>query len=183
VTDTAPPSAPKTAPNGMGRWKWLLIASLAVNLLVIGAIAGARFHGHRGWRGERSSEEFGLIGYARHLPAERRKLIRKIVAAEKGAIAAARAEVYKARQEAAAVLVEEPFSTEKLKAAVGRISDAEAKLKAAGLAAFLNAAEQFTPEERKSLLEHWKRRRPWHFRFGHDEAMPPPSPPPSPAAN
>jgi uncharacterized membrane protein len=182
VTDASPPSppsAPAAASNGLGRWKWLLIASLAINLLVIGAIAGARFHGHRGWRGERSAEEFGLIGYARHLPAERRKLIRKIVFAEKGAISAARAEVYKARQEAAAVLVEEPFSADKLKAAAGRISEAEAKLKAAGLAAFLSAAEQLTVEERKGLLEHLKRRHTRHFRFGDGEDGPPPPPPPA----
>ena len=181
MSDASPPSAPVKASSGMGRWKWLLVISLAVNLLVIGAMAGARFHGPRGWRGERSGEEFGLIGYARHLPAERRKLIRKIVTAEKGAISAARAEVYKARQEAAAVLVEEPFSPEKLKAAANRISEAEAKLKAAGLAAFLNAAGQLTPDEREGLLEHWKRRRPQHFRFGHDEDGPPPPPSPPPA--
>lgn len=167
-------SAPPPA-SGMGRMKWLLIASLAVNLLIIGALAGPRFFGHRPWRGgERSAEEFGLIGYARHMSADRRKLIRTIVAAERGPIREARGDVAKARQEAGAALIEEPFNSEKLKAAVGQIRDAEAKLKAAGLVAFLKAAEQMTAEERKGLLEHWKRRRPRHFQYQPDDEPPPP---------
>ena len=169
------PPASSAAPAGPSRMKWLLIASLAVNLLLIGAFAGPRLFGHRLWRGgDRGGEEFGLVGYARHLPTERRKMVRKIVEAEKGPIKALREDVRKARQEAGAVLVTEPFDTEKLKAALARISEAEAKLKAAGLSAFLNVAQEFTPEERQGLLEHWKRRRPQHFQLDDREGAEPP---------
>ncbi len=154
------------AAGGTPKWlKWALIASLAVNLVIIGGALGHRVIGHK-WRphGDRGSAEFGIMGYARTLDAERRAAIRKIVKAEKPNLKALREDIRKARIEAGQALIAEPFDKEKVRAAMARIGEAEVRLKSAGIATLLGAAEQMTPAERTGLLEWWKRRRPHHFR-------------------
>ena len=159
--DTSEPGSART-PSWL---KWALIASLAVNLLIVGGAVGHRMFGHHGARGgERGGEDFGILGYARTLGSDRRAIIRKAVQTGKPDLKALRDEIRKARIEAGGVLVNEPFDKEKVRSALGRIGEAESRLKAAGLSAFLNAAEQLTPAERSGLLEWWKRRRPHHFR-------------------
>ena len=165
--------------------KWGLIASLALNLAFIGAVAGprvfGRMHGHDSWRGEKSGEEFGLMGYARTLAPDRRAPIAKLIKADRASQKILREAIRKARDETGDVLSAEPFDPEKLKAAFGRIDEAEARLKAAGRETFLTATQQLTAGERAGLVEWWKQRRPrlFHHRRGpeakgDDEAEPPP---------
>lgn len=148
------------------RWlKWTLMASLAFNLLIIGSAIGHRVMGHHGYgRGSERGSEIGVMGYVRKLDTERRAVITKAIKAEKPDLKALREDIRKARIEAGEVLVAVPFDKEKVRAAMARISDAEAKLKATGISTMLTAAEQMTAEERLGLLEFWKRRRPWQFR-------------------
>ena len=86
--------------------KWGLIASLALNLAFIGAVAGprvfGRLHGHGSgsWRGEKSGEEFGLMGYARTLAPERRAPIAKLIKADRAGQKVLREAIRKARDEA-----------------------------------------------------------------------------------
>ena len=165
--------------------KWGLIASLALNLAFVGAVAGprvfGRMHGHGSWKGEKSGEEFGLMGYARTLAPERRAPIAKLIKADRASQKILREAIHTARDETGDVLAAEPFEPEKLKAAFGRIDEAEAKLKAAGRETFLNAAQQLTAGERAGLVEWWKQRRPrlFHHRRGpepkgDDDAEAPP---------
>jgi uncharacterized membrane protein len=148
------------------RLKLFLIASVALNLLIVGAIAGSmvmwRLHGpgHRGHRGD----DFGLVGFSRTLPAERRNVIRKKIKEERANLEPLRQAMQEAHREAAEALGAEPFDGSRLKAAMDRFSDAEMKLKAAGLAFLIGTADELTPEERRALSEWWKKRREFRFR-------------------
>jgi uncharacterized membrane protein len=158
-------------PAGPGRLKLLLIVSLALNLLVISAVAGAFLMGPRRghWHGGGRGEDFGLLGFARSLPADRRSEIRKSVQRDRAALKPLWLEMRKARENAAAVLVAEPYDKEKVKAAFEAIGAAENRLKEAGLAIFLNTAEQLTPDERRALGEWWINKKGRHFRFRDDK--------------
>ncbi len=60
-----------------------LIASLALNLLFIGAVAGAMLgHGRHPPRLGKS-EDFGMMGLSRVLPEDRRKEMRKLLRADR----------------------------------------------------------------------------------------------------
>jgi uncharacterized membrane protein len=168
-------------PAGPGRLKLLLIVSLALNLLVIGALAGAFLMGPRRghWHGGRS-EDFGLLGFARTLPADRRSEIRKSVQRDRAALKPLWREMRKARENAAAVIVAEPYDKDKVKAAFDAIGAAESRLREAGVAILLNTAEQLTPDERRALGEWWVKKRGRHFRFRDDKDDGPSDDKPSP---
>ena len=126
----APPS-PKER-----RLKLMLIASLAFNLLVVGAVAGAMIFGPHGprHRGGSPGDEYGLMGFTRALSSDRRGPIRKAIKEQRETFKPLREAVDEARREAADVLVEEPFSKDKLKQAFDKINEADVKLKSAGQA-------------------------------------------------
>ncbi|MCK5549487.1 MAG: periplasmic heavy metal sensor, partial [Hyphomicrobiaceae bacterium] len=66
--------------SGCRRLRLALIFSLALNALIIGAVGGALLfarHGHGwGWHGRK---DFGLYGFARTLPEDRRDVIRTAI--------------------------------------------------------------------------------------------------------
>ncbi len=69
-----------TKGSGCRRLRLALIFSLALNALIIGAVGGALLfarHGHGGgWHGRK---DFGLYGFARTLPEDRRDVIRTAI--------------------------------------------------------------------------------------------------------
>jgi uncharacterized membrane protein len=158
------PSMPDNQPAARGSWlKWLLIASLAVNLLIIGSALGHRFFGHGHWRGGRG-ESIGVMGYVRHLDRDRRQTISKILSAGRPNLRELREEVRQARLAAAETIAAEPFDKAKVEAALAAIAAADQKLRTAGTASIVDAVEAMTSEERRGLVEWWKSRRPHHFR-------------------
>jgi uncharacterized membrane protein len=166
--NSTPGNAGAGSPRGAPSWlKWALIASLAVNLLIIGGAIGHHFmgpHGHP-WRGEgRGGDEMGIMGYVRKLPAERRAELSKIVKSGRPDVKVLREDIRKARIGAAEALSAEPFDREKVRAALGAIGAAETRLKQASSDSFLAAAGQMTAEERSGLVAWWKKRRPHQFR-------------------
>ncbi|MFA5951315.1 MAG: periplasmic heavy metal sensor [Hyphomicrobium sp.] len=168
MTDTPPSmSTPDTqgAPVATPREKRLrivLLASLAVNLLVIGAVVGAgiAIKRHGPPHGGRGAEDYGLMGFTRTLPSDRRKEIRKELKQERAKLRPLVDEIEQARDDAASVLASEPFNRDALRAASDKVTEREQTLKAAGLDMFLNHAEKLTAAERKSLSEWWKTKRP-----------------------
>ncbi len=161
------------------RWKWALVTSLAANLAIAGAFAGAWIHGppHGHGRGFRDVDDFGLAGYARRLPPERRAAIRDAMKGARAVVFSLRGDVVKARLEAAEILAAEPFDPSKLKAALEAVGVQQAKLRAAGQDFFLDAAGKLTADERSQLAEWWKKRGPGTGRFKKtdDEAPEEPS--------
>lgn len=161
MSDSQPP-AQATAPSPRERrLRLLLIASLAVNLLIVGAVVGAgmfmKRHGPP--HGMRRGEDFGLMAFTRTLEPERRKEIRKELRNARKEIRPLMEAIEEARSEAATVLAAEPFDRTALKIAADKVTEREQTLKAAALNVFLDQAEKLTAEERKSLSEWWKKRR------------------------
>jgi uncharacterized membrane protein len=152
-----------------------LIVSLALNVLVIGGVAGTLLVSrHHGWKGH-GDRAFGLLGFARTLPPERAELIRQRIASEKANLSALRKAERQARDEARSILMEEPFDAEKFKAALSRAAEAEAKEKSARMSLLAETAAGLTPEERRQLHNWFEKRR---ARSRRDRYRKPPQPSP-----
>lgn len=149
------------------RPRWLypaLVASLAVNLAVLGSMAGAFWH-HRHGR-----HEGGLSSFVRHLPDERRAPLREFLTGEREKLKPLRDDMRKAWRESNDVLGEDPFDKDKLKAVMGRMNDAEARIRAAISDAVAETAARMTPEDRQAMKtwrEH-KMDRKWRRHRGDD---------------
>lgn len=150
-----------------------LIASLALNVLIIGAVGSALLfarHGH-GWHGRKS---FGLYGFARTLPNDRRDVIHNSIKDGRAKLRPLREEVWSARAAARKVLAEEPFEEEKLKAALNVVVAADADYQCARMTIFSQTAAKLSDAERDDLTKwlerHGKRyrRHRSHWRNGDD---------------
>lgn len=150
------------------RPRWLypaLVASLAVNLVVLGSFAGAFWH-HRHERGDR-----GLSGFVRHLPDERRGPLRDFLMAEREKLKPLREEMRQAWRDSNQALGEEPFDKDKLKAAMTRMHEAEAKIRATIGDAVVETAAKMTPEDRQAMKK-WRERkmeRKWRRHRGDED--------------
>ena len=96
--------------------RWLLVAllaSLALNLVIVGSVAGAmwRFRKPPPWA---SAVTPNLLGYASTLPAPRRKQLWDTTAEERRHIRPFRREVRTAREETVKALIAEPFDKQAL---------------------------------------------------------------------
>lgn len=151
---------PGSAPAQPSRWKWLLIASLALNLLVAGAIAGRVVFGphHGPGRWGQAPGDFGLMGFSKLLPSDRQTLVRQNLRAARPEFRELRAETVELRKQAADVLLAEPFDKAALKAALDRVGAGETRVRDKGVDVFVDTAGQLTPDERKTLAEAWKKR-------------------------
>jgi len=149
-----------TEPSGdtsSGRSRWLygvLVASLALNLLILGGIASARFFHHR---------DHGLMGFVRKLPADRQGPVGETLRAERAKLAPLREAVRASWRESNAALGEEPFDQEKLKAALARYNEAESKMRTAISDALAETAGKLNPDERR-LMREWRERKGQGFR-------------------
>jgi uncharacterized membrane protein len=137
--------------------RWLLGAlftSLAVNLIVIGLVAGAlwRFHAPV-WPGVTPS----LIGYASVLGPDRRKQLWEETEMERRELRPLRREVRAAREETVKALAAVPYDRQAFVAAQETLADAEAKARRAVQSLYLKLANSLTPEERQGF-PHWRER-------------------------
>ena len=91
------------SPPSNSRLRLALIASLALNVLIIGAVAGTfLMSSHQGWGGHKR-KQFGLMGFAQTLPADRAEIIRAKIASEEANLAPLRKAERDARDAARAV--------------------------------------------------------------------------------
>src|SRR6185503_12488215 len=133
--------------------RWLLAAllvSLALNLLIVGSVAGAmwRFRKPPPWA---SAVTPNLLGYASTLPAPRRKQLWDTTAEERQHIRPFRREVRTAREETVKALIAEPFEKQRFLAAQARQSDAESRARQAVQDLYVKIAEGLTPDERRAF--------------------------------
>lgn len=159
-----------TAENGSEtnarRPRWLypvLIASLALNLLIVGAATGAMWshrHGHHRFGGER-----GLFGFVRELPRERQTDIREVLEAEREKLKPLREAARTNWTESNEMLGTEPFDRDKYKASLDRMNEAQMKVRTAITDTMADLAARLTPEERR-ILKDWRQRKAhrWHKR-------------------
>lgn len=171
MSDVSPPAPAPSERPGSRRLKYALIASLALNLLVIGTVAGTMFmHGFGKHPPPRSGygphQDFGLMGLTRTLPEERRKEMRKNLREDREKLRPLIDELRASRREAAAKLGAEPFDSAALKGAFDVAGEKDRAVREAAIAAFLVHAEQLTPEERRRLADWWlKRNEPFKERL------------------
>jgi uncharacterized membrane protein len=133
--------------------RWMLVAlfaSLAVNLIVVGSVAGALWRLRTPPVGT-SAVIPNLLGYASTLPVERRKQIWEQTAEERGHIRPFRREVRATREETIKALVAEPFNRDKFLAAQARQAEAENRARAAAQDLFVKIADSLTREERHAF--------------------------------
>ncbi len=157
--------------------RFALMVSLALNVLIIGAVAGAflmgrHHHGHGHWH-----KGGPLAGFARTLPDERGDALRQQIESNQKKLEPFRQEENAARDEARSVLMTEPFDLEKFKAALAHKADADAKEKRARMEQFAEMVATLSPEERRQLHNWFEKRHKRHDHSGPDDDAPPPSPP------
>jgi uncharacterized membrane protein len=108
-------------------WSWLLVASLALNLLVVGTIVGAMVVSHRHGGpgnfpgGRMFMGDAGLVGYVRSLPRERRVFFRTQLDNSRQAMKSFRQNVRQAKADVSAALAAEPFDQARFEAAVTKL--------------------------------------------------------------
>ena len=149
------------------RWRWgriLLIASLALNLLFIGAIGGSMWAMWAGyWGGPRHFAFAGAIHHLmRELPDERRHVARDVLRRHRAEVQPLRREVRKSRRAAARIMRAEPFDEAAFRSALGELRTAELKIREAIGEIAVDLAKTLTQEERRILLRGLAR----HGRFG-----------------
>jgi uncharacterized membrane protein len=160
---TPPPSTPSP------RLSRLLIASLAINLLVAGAVAGTWLSTHRHPRGGHGPNggaggEAGLMGFLRTLPPERQTVVRSAADDVRPALRPIRQAAKAARLDVEAAITADPFNAATFKAAVLRLTEVESEARRAGVGMLIKSLEQMTPLERQKFAA-WRR--------GHDRQPPP----------
>lgn len=145
-------------------WRTLLFISLAVNLLVIGAVAGAWGAGVRLQREQdmRAVVERlpGPRAFLAALPPETRARMTDEMAESWTQSRELRRAAAQARRDAFAAAASEPYDVERVRAAYARLREADQ----AAIAVFhdnvVEAFGQLTPEERREALEALRRASP-----------------------
>jgi uncharacterized membrane protein len=137
----------------------VLIASLALNFVVLGLVAGSiwRVRAHQPpIRGVTPN----LLGYAASLPQDRRDVVWTATAEQRQQIRPFRRDIRAAREEVMHAIAADPFDGEKFAAAQGRLADAYSRARAAVQALDLQIAVTLTPEERHGFPPWREQRRP-----------------------
>lgn len=138
--------------KGTPRWLWaLLVGSLALNLLIVGAVAGHRFGGRR-WHG---AEFAGAERYLlRELASDRREALKGLVEDVVAAGRDVRKDLRLGRRAAAEAFAAEPFDRAKFEAAVQSMLDGQTLTRTGLVVKMGTLAEALTPEERARLAKH-----------------------------
>lgn len=153
--------------------RWLysaLVASLAINLLVLGFMGTAAWqHRGHGW-GHRGP---GLLGFVSQLDDSRQAEMRQKITAASEALDPLRQKARDSWKTANGSLTVEPFDAAKAKEAFAKARDDELQLKLAISNSLVDTAATLTPEERK-LLQAWrdKRRGKYDKRIGNKGGKP-----------
>ncbi len=148
--------------------KWLLVASLALNLLVVGAVGSRIWHARHGnWQPPGGAGgAANVIGFAAHLPAERRRVVMGAIAAQRETLRPLRAEIRVARQGVREAMAAEPFDAKRLGEAHARLLEAELTLRKASQQVVVDIAVLLTPDERRLFAAHMAQEGPRGGRKG-----------------
>jgi len=155
MSDDGTPKKSRYWPAQGSRWRSaLLIASLALNLFIGGAIA-TRFFTHGGPERFIGAGYTQLIprGFFAEMPRDRRKVLLDILKRYRKDFRAEREGTESVAAKLADALVTEPYDVEKVKLVVSEFADQSGKLAARGGDAALDIIGRLSPEERKVLAE------------------------------
>lgn len=175
--------SPAAAPK---RMSWLLIVSLALNLLVLGAIAGAVISHHRRgppWPltegklfdqinfGKTIGGQDGLRAFSQSLPPDRRAVLRPILDEARQTVKPLRDKAQVLREAAHSAFTAEPFDAAAAEKAAHDLFEGEAGTRKTIVTYFAKALSALTPEERAKFFA---------WRKAHAPPPPPPVEPPPP---
>lgn len=149
-------SAPTLLPSRWQSARWLpavLIASLALNLAVIGMVGGALLRGSPPPGPQQITPN--LLGFTNTLPTDRRKALLEATAQERQTLRPFRRDVRIAREEVLKALVAEPFNKDAYIAAQTQLGEKEERSRAAVHELFARLAERMTPQERQAF-KRWR---------------------------
>jgi uncharacterized membrane protein len=138
------------------RWvRIALLTSLAINLLVIGALIGIglSFRNAALLGSGQIGANFGR--FVAGLPAERRGEVQRIAAAERPSLLPLRRDTRLARQALADALTVEPFDKARFLAAQQRVLELETEFRRQTMPMMASIAAALTPAERRSFLR-WR---------------------------
>ncbi len=145
------------------RWAWvLLVASLAINLFVVGVVARSFWPWRYGAAGGGGGMVGNMLAYTATLPDERRQAIRQALPSDRPmmAVRPLRRDLRSARREAALAFRQEPFDREAFLAAEARAQAAETKLRQTVVQLAADLAGRMTAEERAGFIKWRESRRP-----------------------
>ena len=141
--------------------RWALVASLALNVLIIGTVAGTLCFSRFGYDPHGAGfKKFPLLGFAHTLPRERSDLIRQKFADAQPNLEAMRKGIRDARAAVREVLTAETFDQAKFNAALDGVVQAETNVARARTSLFGDTVGQLTPEERRQLHDWLEKKRP-----------------------
>lgn len=149
------PSQPEQKRRG-----WLfpaLVASLAVNLIVVGGIGTAMLMHKPGFHKYKKGKR-GWDGFVRKLPDDRRKILEKELRQLKAQVGPARANISSNWKAANKVLADENFSRAEFYSALEKTAGAYHEFKLTLYGAMADVAAKMTPEERAELSA-WRQKR------------------------
>jgi uncharacterized membrane protein len=164
------------APVKSRRWLWvILVASLALNALLIGVVLRGVWIARANIAMTGGSIERALPSFVASLPAERREALGRTHLTDISAeLRPLRRELRRARVEANRLFLADPFDKAGFVAAQERLLAAEAKLRRAVFDVLPEVGERLTVEERRAYLR-W-RGHGWNrgggFRRGDGEREP-----------
>jgi Spy/CpxP family protein refolding chaperone len=141
----------------------MLVASLALNLVVIGAVASFLWRQQFDPPGAASEGGFvarHVLGYAVALPRERVEELEKLTEQEWQRVRPLRRALLEARDEARKALTAEPFDRQRYLEARSKVLAADQKSREATLALHTAIGLHLTPEERRGFLRWRDQQRP-----------------------
>jgi len=144
-------------------WRTLLFLSVALNLLVIGAIAGAWGAGVRLQREVGDAVVSRMPGpraFLDALPPETREIMRRELADSWGESRELRREALHARRDAFVAAATEPYDTERVRAAFARLREADQRAIGVFHDNVVEAFARLTPEQRAEAMEALRRAAP-----------------------
>lgn len=171
MTDAVP-----AAPPPRRNWsRILLIASIALNALLIGVIVRGLWIARTNLALSGGAAEASIPSFLNSLPQQRREELRRgsVLTERPAAIRPLRMEVRRARADTARAFLAEPFDKQALIAAQERLLDSENKLRRAIQGILPEMGERLTQTERRAYL-NWRghrghggeRRGRWRDRSG-----------------
>lgn len=141
-----------------------LVASMAVNLIIVGGIAAAAWHHHRF---RMHGGESGLLGFSRELSEPHKKMFRDTIASAREAMRPQRRAIRDAWDTANAALVSDPFDKVKFKAAMAKLAEVETAFRSAQTDVLTDVADKLSLDERRQLQNWRDQRRPKFLRGRH----------------
>ncbi len=145
-------------------WRTLLFVSVALNLLVVGAVAGAWSAGVRIARdGDDRAVVSSLAGphnFLRALPPETRAAMREELAASWGESRAVRQTAAEARREAFDAAAQEPYNAQRVRAAFDRLRAADQAAIGVFQGDLIDTLGELSPEQRREVLHALRRGAP-----------------------